>query len=104
MKNNIRTITIVRIIAIVMLFWALGSNPYGYYQILRWVVAGTTGYLAYLSYNEGKHAWTWIMAIIAALFNPIAPIYLNRETWSVLNILVAIIIFISMFKLRIIKK
>jgi len=44
------------------------------------------------------------MAIIAALFNPIAPIYLNRETWSVLNILVAIIIFISMFKLRIIKK
>jgi len=98
MKKKIQTITIVKIIAIIMLFWALADNPYGYYQILRWVVAGVTGYSAYLSYRQDKKAWTWIMAIIAVLFNPIAPIYLNREIWSVLDVIVAAIIFISIFK------
>lgn len=66
-----------------MLFWALADNPYGYYQILRWVIAGVTGYSAYLAYEQGKNTWTWILAITAILFNPIAPIRLDRETWSI---------------------
>ncbi len=88
-----------------MLFWALADNPYGYYQILRWVIAGVTGYSAYLAYEQGKNAWTWILAIIAILFNPIAPIHLDRETWSVLNnIIVAAIIFTSIFKMKVVAK
>jgi len=104
MKKKIQTITIVKIIAIIILFWALADNPYGYYQILRWVIAGVTGYSAYLAYEQGKNVWTWILAIPAILFNPIAPIYLDRETWSVLNIVTAAIIFTSIFKLKVIAK
>ena len=104
MKKKIQTITIVKIIAITMLFWALADNPYGYYQILRWVIAGVTGYSAYLAYEQGKNAWTWILAIIAILLNPIAPIHLDRETWSVLNIIIAAIIFISIFKMKVVAK
>ena len=104
MKKKIQTITIVKIIAILMLFWAIVDNPYGYYQILRWVIAGVTGYSAYLAYGQGKNAWTWIMAITAILFNPIAPIHLDRETWSVLNIIAAAIIFTSIFKMKVVAK
>lgn len=104
MKKKIQTITIVKIIAIVMLFWALADNPYGYYQILRWVIAGVTGYSAYLAYKQGKNTWTWIMAITAILFNPIAPIHLDRETWSVLDIIAAAIIFTSIFKMKVVAK
>ncbi len=104
MKKKIQTITIVKIIAIIMLFWALADNPYGYYQILRWVIAGVTGYSAYLAYERGKNTWTWIMGITAILFNPIAPIHLDRETWSVLNIIVAAIIFSSIFKMKVVAK
>ena len=104
MKKKIQTITIVKIIAIIMLFWALADNTYGYYQILRWVIAGITGYSAYLAYKQGKNAWTWIMTITAILFNPIAPIHLDRETWSVLNIIAAAIIFISIFKMKVAAK
>lgn len=104
MKKNIQTITIVKIIAIIMLFWALADNPYAYYQILRWVIAGVTGYSAYLAYEQGKKTWTWILAITAILFNPIAPIHLDRETWSVLNIIAATIIFTSIFKMKAVAK
>ena len=93
-------IIIVKIIAILMLLVALANNPSGYYQILRWVICGLTGYSAYLAYEHGKNAWTWIFGIIAVLFNPIAPIHLNRELWMVIDIIVAAIIFTSLFILK----
>jgi uncharacterized membrane protein len=98
MKNNFLTIKILKIIAIVMLFIALADNPYGYYQILRWVVAGVAGYSAYLAYKDKNKLWTWIFGIVAVLFNPIAPIYLDRETWSVINIIVAGIFLVDIIK------
>ena len=104
MKKRIRTITIIKIIAIVMLFWALADNPYGYYQILRWVIAGIAGYSAYLAYKQDNNTWAWIMVITVITFNPIAPFYFDRETWSVLNIIVAGIIFISIFKIKVMAK
>ena len=87
-----------------MLFLALADNPYGYYQILRWVIAGVTGHSAYLAYEQDKNAWTWVLAITAILFNPIAPIHLDRQTWSILDIIAAAIIFTSIFKLKVVVK
>ena len=84
-----------------MLFLALADNPYSYYQILRWVVAGTAGYSAYLAYLQKKTIWVWILAIIAILFNPISSFHFDRETWSMLNVISAIIFFISIFKQKI---
>jgi hypothetical protein len=104
MKSNIHPIIVVKIIAILMLFWALAHNPYGYYQILRWVIACVTGYSAYMAYEQGKTTWVWIFGIIAVLFNPIAPIYLARETWSVIDLIVAAILFASIFKLKAVPK
>ncbi|MDR4496998.1 MAG: hypothetical protein MRK02_03590 [Candidatus Scalindua sp.] len=104
MKKKFQTITIIKIIVILMLFWALADNPYGYYQILRWVVCGLTGYLAYLAYEDDQNVWVWIFGITAVLFNPIAPIHLSRETWSVINLIVAAIISTSIFKMKVIPK
>lgn len=104
MKKKIQTITIVKIITIIMLAWALADNPYGYYQILRWVIASVTGYSAYLAYKHEKITWTWILGIIAVLYNPIAPIYLDREIWSVIDVITAAIIFTSIFKMKVVAK
>lgn len=101
-----RKITAIKIIAILMSFWALADNPYGYYQLLRWVITGVAGYSAYLAYeqssdegnNPDKNTWFWIWLAIAILFNPIFPFYLDRETWSVLNVITAVIIFINVYE------
>lgn len=88
--------TIVRLAAILMLLWALADNPYAYYQILRWVVCGVMAYSAFLAFEAKKDKWTWIFGITAVLFNPIAPIHLEREVWSVIDITAATLLLISL--------
>jgi hypothetical protein len=97
MKNQ--TATILKIIAILLLLGALSHHSYSYYQILRWFICGLTGYFTYFSYRQNKHAWAWIFGITAVIFNPIAPIYFDRSTWSILDIITAGIIFTSIFKI-----
>ena len=91
MKNN----SIFTIIAGVMLLLAIPSGiwPYAYYQILRWVVMVAGLVCAYQAHKENKTAWVWIMGIIAMVFNPIAPIYLNKGTWSIIDIVAAVLMF-----------
>ena len=89
-----------KFLAIGLLLWALGYHQYGYYQFLRWVVSGSGAYLAYLSYNAKKEFWTWIFAGIALLFNPIIPFHFLRDTWQSIDVITAIIFFISVFKVK----
>lgn len=94
-KNNLP-----QIIAIGLLLWALNDNPYGYYQILRWAVTGIAGYLAFIANENENTAWMWIMGIIAVLFNPIIPIYLDRETWTIIDVAVAGVFFVNIFQMK----
>lgn len=99
----------IRIVGITMLFIALVSLPYAYYQILRWVVCGIAVYSAYLAtqyvsrgeeeLNGKDSGWTIIFIVIAILYNPLAPIHLDKSMWTVLNIVTAITIIISLSKL-----
>lgn len=83
---------IAAITATVMLLLAIPPMwPYAYYQILRWVVAGAAVFIGYLSYQGGKKEWVGVMAAIAVLFNPIAPIHLSKETWVIFDFAAAAI-------------
>jgi hypothetical protein len=70
------------IIAAIMLFLALASWPYGYYQLLRFVVCGVSVYVAFMAYNWHKMWATWLFGFIAVLFNPLIPVHLSRELWQ----------------------
>jgi hypothetical protein len=102
--KTIQPIIIIKFIAIIILFVALANNPYFYYQILRWGVCWLTAYLAYSAYENKQSTWIWIFGISAILYNPISPIYFGREIRSILDIIVAVIIFVSIFKMRLDKK
>lgn len=84
------------LLAILFLLGALGSWPYGYYQLLRWTVLAVGTYSAYLAYKSQLIGWTWAFGIIALLFNPIIPFYFAKGTWQVMDIAVAIIFIVSM--------
>ncbi|OIO54797.1 hypothetical protein AUJ46_02310 [Candidatus Peregrinibacteria bacterium CG1_02_54_53] len=81
-----------------MLFLALADFPYAYYQILRWVVCGVAAYSAYNAHEHRSIVWTWIFGVVAILFNPIAPIHFQRETWMTLDVAAAVIFLISLFR------
>ncbi len=87
----------------ILLLVAVASWPYGFYQILRWVVAISAGIFAYEAFNSEKNMWGWIFITILILFNPILPIHLEKETWQTLNVLVAIVYAISIKSISIVK-
>lgn len=89
-----------RIIAALLLFIAVADHPYSYYQILRWVVCGVSAYSAFGAYQEKKKVWAWIFGIITILFNPIAPIHFQRETWAILDVVTGCVMAISLWLFR----
>jgi len=56
-----------------------------FYTLLRWVTCIVFVYSAVTAFRSKRVAWTWIFGILAALFNPIAPVYLQRNTWHVID-------------------
>jgi hypothetical protein len=84
------------LIAGVALFIAIAQMPYGYYQLLRWFICGVGAYGAYLSYEQKKMKWVWILGIIALVFNPFFKFYFTKETWVIID-LVAGILFCIFF-------
>ncbi len=88
------------IIAALMLFGALAPWPYGYYQLLRFLVCGVSAYVAYIAYSWQKLWATWLFGIIAVLFNPLLPIHLSREIWQPIDVICAIIFIVSALILK----
>ncbi len=102
MKTN----KILSIIAGVMLLLAIPSMwPYGYYQLLRWVVSIVGAYNAYQTYKLKLNGWMITMIAVAILFNPISPLTFSKDTWILFDLAVAIIMFVvsSKFKKEVIE-
>ncbi|MFA5169126.1 MAG: DUF6804 family protein [Candidatus Paceibacterota bacterium] len=94
--NNFLKQNWFKVIAIILLLWALTDNQYSYYQFVRWAIMIIGGYSAYLSYTVNKNEWAWTFSIIAILFNPIIPFYFSKNSWQILDIIVAIIFSYSL--------
>ena len=84
-----------------MMLWALNpGNPYGYYILLRWVCCAVFGYLALQASAYKQQDWVWVLGVTAAVYNPIIPVHLTREIWSVLNLITIGIAVASIFAVK----
>ncbi|MGE4183208.1 MAG: DUF6804 family protein [Limisphaerales bacterium] len=91
-----------RVVAIVMLLAAVGPWPYDYFTLLRLVVCAVTAFGAYRAYEHRQttsttwrtrqQGWVLALAVIAFLFNPLVPIHLERGTWMVIDVSVALVL------------
>jgi hypothetical protein len=92
---------IPQVICIIMLLWALNpTNPYAYYVLLRWVCCGIFAYLAFKAFEYKKQGWVWVLGITALLYNPIFRVHLNRELWSIINVVTIVIAMASIFTFK----
>ena len=81
-----------------VLVMALGllTMPYGYYNLVRFVVSGSALYFAYKSFVKNESGFVWIFAAMAILYNPIVPVYLyEKAIWTVVNIVSSAIFFVK---------
>jgi len=84
----------------VLLAGAFMPLPYDYYTLLRIVVCVVAVYTAYVSYKAGNQPWTWIMAVMALIFNPIFKIHFSRETWAIIDLISAGIFGLAIYFIR----
>ncbi len=96
--NKLNKIPII--ISVIILFLAIFPMPYGYYTLLRLVVCGTAIYIVYNAKKINRQSWMWVMGIIALLFNPLIPIYLNKGVWVIIDIIVAITFCVSFLQIK----
>ena len=82
------------VIVSIMLFLALAPFPYGYYQLLRFVVFGAALYVAFAAFNLQKIWAVWVFGFIAILFNPLIQVHLPREILQPIDVICAILFVI----------
>lgn len=98
MQNEFNVSLMLRLISSVLLFLAIGNHPYSYFIVLRWIVFLSSLYSGWLVSKMQQHNWSWIFFIVGILFNPIFPVYLDRSTWQIIDIIVAVIFIASLIK------
>jgi hypothetical protein len=87
------------VIATMLVYAAIEKHPYSYYPLLRWICCPVFAYSAFAAHERNRVVWVWIFGVLAALYNPLFRVHLDRSTWIGVNwftvgvIAVAAIIF-----------
>jgi len=87
-------------IAAVMLLVAFGHWPYAYYKVLRWVSCAAAVWVMWQCWDWQISWATGLFGLVAILFNPLAPIHLDRMTWQVLDAIAAGLFVLSAVLLK----
>ncbi len=96
MREHRLLLTFAALVATVLLVGALRDGwPYGYFTLLRWVVCAAGVVVAWIAYSWGRSWAVAVFALVAILFNPLAPVYLSRETWQPIDIAVAALFLVA---------
>ncbi|BCH59159.1 hypothetical protein RvVAR0630_17830 [Agrobacterium vitis] len=72
-------------IAALLLFAALAPWSYGFYSLLRLVVCAAALYAGIQLLERDRNISIGLF-VVAFIFNPLLPLHLTREIWSVLNV------------------
>jgi Family of unknown function (DUF6804)/Protein of unknown function (DUF3592) len=88
---------------------AAQRHPYSFYTLLRWICCPVFAYSTFAAHGKKHVPWVWVFGVLAALYNTIFHVALDRSTWIIVNWLTvgAILIAIGFFwasETRIIKQ
>ena len=85
----------VSIISIIMLVLAIPDMPYGYYTFLRIIICISAIINVVYLLGKNKIIFMVIFGLIAILFNPIIKVTFEKETWVIIDMIVALIYLIN---------
>jgi hypothetical protein len=83
-----------------LVYAAVERHPYSFYTLLRWICCPVFAYSAFAAHERNRVVWVWVFGMLAALYNPIFRVHLDRSTWIGVNwftvgaIVVAIVVFL----------
>ena len=100
MTNRNRRLSILEIASVILavaLLLCLCPMPYGFYNVIRLATAVIACCWSYQFYKAKKTPLAIIAGAITILFQPLIKIVLDRTTWNILDILLAIAIIVLVF-------
>ncbi len=98
-KNIYQTISLIA--SALFLFLAIPNGwPYGFYQLVRWIVFVCGIYNTYQFGIKEKYFWASAFAFLTILYSPFAPIHFIKGVWQVIDLLSAIFVLIGYNKFR----
>jgi hypothetical protein len=95
-EKNISGLYIAWLVAAVMLvFAAVGRYPHSFYTLLRCVCFAVFAYSAVAPYEKNGLYWAFFFSTLAALYNPIFRVHLDRSlNWFTIGaIVIAAVLF-----------
>ena len=96
-NNNSKVNGAVYIVLSVLLLLCLAPMPYGYYQLVRFIAAVVFIVLAWHNYNTKEVCLTVVFGALALLFQPFIKVVLGRTMWNIVDVIVAIALFIQWY-------
>lgn len=76
----------------IALLLCLFPLPYGFYTIIRLAVSIIAGCWAYQFYRVRRTPLAIIAGAVAILFQPLIKIVLDRATWNIVDVILAIVL------------
>lgn len=89
------------IVCAVLLFLGITDLPIGFYTFLRIVVTIGAVAVVFTEFDNRLNIWVIMFGIMAIIFNPIIPVYLNdKSAWMSIDIICGVIFIIKSFTLK----
>ena len=89
------------LICAALLLLGIADLPIGYYTLLRILVTIGSVAVVVSEFENGLNFWVITFGLIAIIFNPIIPIYLNdKSVWMPIDIIGGIIFVIKSFTIK----
>lgn len=97
---KIANFIIIELVLAALFFGCLAPMPYSYFILVRF--GATVGFLLLAwGYSQRKEQVQMIAALVlAALFQPFAPLSLGRVLWNIVDVIVAITLVLEVLRLR----
>jgi hypothetical protein len=95
-KNNYNTILVVKTLLALLFILCLIDMPYSYYILVRFSGMVCFAWLAWMEKEKIPNNFFFVFWIASAiLINPIFKINLGRLLWNIVDIIWAIMLFVS---------
>lgn len=69
--------------------------PYEYYILLRWILCIGSLFLLYHRKDIEPKEWLGVYVVATVIFNPVHPIYTEREVWTWIDYILSILFLVS---------
>ena len=82
----------------ILLLVGIADMPIGYYTLLRLVVTIVSVAVVVAEMEKGITPWVIAFGLLALLFNPIIPVYLNdKDAWMPIDLIGGLLFFIKAY-------